>query len=95
VRTSDLLEAEGRALRDVARNEGRTLRKHVANVSLGAAVLIVAAPLAILGLTLLLLAVYLGLRGAELSPAGAAAVTGIITLAVTGALIWIFRSLTQ
>ena len=95
MRSADLLEAEGRTLREVARAEGKALRKHLADLSLGAALLIVAAPLAILGLSLLLASVYLGLRGAEMSPAAAAAITGFITLGVTGVLVWLFKSLTQ
>lgn len=94
VRLSDLLEAEGRLLREAMRAEGSTLRKHVANISLGAAVLLVAAPLGIAGLLLLLLALFLVLRD-SIGPAGAAAITGVVTLAVTGVLVWLFRSLTK
>jgi len=95
VRSADLLEAEGRTLREAARTEGKSLRKHLANLSLGAALLIVAAPLAILGLTLLLGSIYLGLRHAELHPAGATAITGIVTLAVAGVLVWLFKNITK
>jgi hypothetical protein len=94
VRISDLLEAEGRLLRDAVRTEGQTLRKHVTNASLGAAVLLVAAPLGIAGLCLLLLALFLVLRD-SVGTAGAAAITGVVTLAVTGVLIWLFKFLTK
>jgi hypothetical protein len=69
-------------------------RAHAANISLGAAVLIVAAPLGIIGLCLLLGSVFLALRG-PIGPPGAVAITGFITLAVTGALVWLFKSLTK
>jgi hypothetical protein len=91
---ADLLEAEGRSLRDAARAEGRVLRKHFARFSLGAAVLIVAALLAFIGLILLLAGLFLWLRVA-MSPAGAAALTGLVTLAITGVLLWVFRTLTK
>jgi hypothetical protein len=95
VRSADLLEAEGRALREVARTEGKSLRKHLANLSLGAAVLVVAAPLAVAGLSLLLASIYLALRGADMSPAGATAITGAVTLLAAGLLIWLFKTLTK
>jgi len=95
VRISDLLEAEGRMLRDVLHGEGQALRKHAAKLSMAAAILLVAAPLAIAGLLLLLLALFLGLRDSSISHAGAAAITGVAALAVTGGLVWLFKSLTN
>ncbi len=94
--TSDLLEAEGRALRDAARTEGKTLKKNIADLSLGAALLLIAAPLAILGLCLLIGALYMLLtRQGTMEPPAAAAITGLVTLGVAGLLIWMFKSLTH
>jgi hypothetical protein len=93
VRVTDLLEAEGRSLRDVARVEGRVLRKTTAKLGLGFAVLLATAPLVMIGLCLLLAALFLALREPIGQPA-AAAITGVVTLAVSGGLLWIFKTLT-
>jgi hypothetical protein len=94
VKTADLFEAEGRMLREVARKEGKDLRKHAANLSLGAAILIAAAPLAFLGVALLLLSIFLGLRE-PMGNAGAAAITGVVALAIAGVLVLVFRGVTK
>jgi hypothetical protein len=93
VRFADLMEAEGRSLRDVVRVEGLTLRRVLSRLGIGLAVLLGAAPLAIAGLGLLLAALYMGLRG-PIGPAGAAALTGVVTLAVAGGMLWVYRKLT-
>lgn len=94
MRVTDLMEAEGRSLREVARVEGRTLRRVTARLGLGFAVLMATAPLVVIGVGLLLAALFLALREPIGQPA-AAAVTGVVTLAVSGGLLWLFRTLTQ
>ncbi len=93
MRVTDLLEAEGRTLRAVVRKEGQSLRTASSKLALALAVLAVLAPLAIIGLALLFLSLYLGVEGQWGQPA-AAAITGVVTLVVCGGLLWIFKLLT-
>jgi hypothetical protein len=94
VRFADLVEAEGRSLRQAVRDEGMVLRRVLGRLGLSLALLLGAAPLVILGLCLLLASLYLALRG-TISPAGAAAVTGLVTLMVAGGMLWSFKKLTD
>jgi hypothetical protein len=59
---------------------------------LGVAVLAVAAPLAIVGVGLLLAALFIVLRE-QLGLAGAAAITGLVMLLLVGGLVWLFKML--
>lgn len=93
VGVTDLLEAEGRSLRDTVRDEGRDLKKVAVKLSMGLAVLLAAAPLAVIGVGLLLAALYWALREQVGQPA-AAAITGAVTLAVCGGLLWLYKKLT-
>jgi hypothetical protein len=93
VGVTDLLEAEGRSLRGVLRAEAREFKQTAAKMSLGFAVLLAAAPLAVAGLGLLLAALFWALSGPMGQPA-AAAITGLVTLAVCGGLLWLFKTLT-
>jgi hypothetical protein len=94
VRTTDLLEAEGRSLREVARAEGRELKKVSVKLGLGLGVILAAAPLALGGLGLLLAALFLALRE-PVGPAGAAAIAGVIALGLSGGLLWLYKNLTM
>lgn len=93
LRMTELVEAEGRTLRNVVVEEGRTLKKTAARMSLGIAVLFIVAPLAILGLAMLFVAMFLGLKEGVGAP-WAAAMTGAATLLVCGGLLWLFKVLT-
>ena len=90
VRLADLVEAEGRSLRGTVRAEARSLRMGAAKMGLGFGLVAAAAPLAILGLGLLLLAVYLWLAP-EIGDAGAVLIPGGLPLAIAGGLIWASR----
>ncbi len=94
VRVTDLMEAEGRSLREVARVEGRVLRQVTARLTLGLAVLLATAPLVVAGVGLLLAALFMALRDPLGQPA-AAAITGVVTLGVSGGLLWLFKTLTR
>ncbi|HYE61940.1 MAG TPA: phage holin family protein [Phycisphaerales bacterium] len=93
VGVTDLLEAEGRSFREVARAEGRDLKQATTKVLLGFAVLLAAAPLAVVGLGLLLAALFWALREPLGQPA-AAAITGVVTLCLCGGLLWLYKKLT-
>lgn len=68
---------------DLAEAEGRQLRAVVAAVGLGLALIIVAALIGVVGLGLLIFAVYKGFE-ASMGPAWAACVSGVIALAIAG-----------
>jgi hypothetical protein len=76
VRIADLLEAEGRSARQAIERLGMSL-----------SLIVVASVLVLAGCVLLLGGALIGLER-EIGPAGAAAITGVITLAVAGALFW-------
>jgi hypothetical protein len=76
VRIADLLEAEG-----------RSARKAVERLGMSLSLIVVAAVLVLAGCVLLLGGALIGLER-EIGPAGAAAITGVITLGVAGGLFW-------
>lgn len=77
MRVADLLEAEGRVLRKVASTLGRSV-----------ALMLVAGVLLLVGSVGLLAGCWLGID-AQLGPAWASAITGAITLALAGGLLWL------
>jgi hypothetical protein len=93
VGVTDLLEAEGRSLRDAVKAEGRDLKQTAAKLGLGFAVLLAMAPLAVAGLGLLLASLFWALRG-PMGQSASAAITGVVTLGVCGGLLWLFKTLT-
>ena len=93
VGVTDLLEAEGRSLRDVARAEGRELKQATGKLLMGFAVLLAVAPLAVVGLGLLLAALFWAVEEPLGRPA-AAAITGVVALSLCGGLLWLYKKLT-
>jgi hypothetical protein len=87
IRLADLVEAEGRSLRGTIRTEARSLRMGAVKVGLFVGLIAAAAPLCLTGVGLVLLAAYLWMAP-ELGPPGAALITGLLTLAVAGGLLW-------
>lgn len=79
VRIADLLEAEG-----------RTLRQVVTRLIILAAMIAAVTALALAGVGLLLVAAYLGLSQA-IGPSWAAAALGVASLALAGGLLWMNR----
>lgn len=89
VRTADLAEAEGRAVMDTLRTEGRWLRGYFARLGVSLICLLGAAVLLVAGLVLLGVAEFTYLQEHVGRPA-AAALTGL-TLILLGALsLWIY-----
>ena len=82
-RVFDLIEAEGRALRAV-----------VARVGLGLSLTIVACLLLLVGVGLLLAGAWLRLEQ-SVGPAGASAITGILTLALAAGALALAAKLTK
>ena len=80
VRLFDLVEAEGRSLRSVVRDEVQTAHAAAGNFALGLAFLIMAIPLCVGGITLLAVSFMWWLE-TQVSPALAACLTGLVILA--------------
>lgn len=80
VRLFDLVEAEGRSLRSVVRDEARVAHAAATNIALGLALLVMAIPLCIGGITLLAVSFMWWLE-TQVSPALAACLTGLVILA--------------
>ena len=74
---------------NLAEAEGRELRRVVARLGLGFCILLVAAGLTLMGSSMILLAVWLGLAATPMGQAWASAITGAMAVALAGgALLW-------
>ena len=83
----------GLAVLDLAEAEGRTLRHGAVRVASAVFVLLVAAIVALGGLGMLVWSLFLGFASMEIGANWAALWTGLITLLVSGALLWIAKSM--
>jgi hypothetical protein len=90
VRVTDLVEAEGRSIRQVIRSEGHELRERVSRFSLGLVFLVGAAVLVLMGTALCVATVYAALEP-SVGVAGALLSAGVFALACGGVLIWVFK----
>lgn len=93
VHLCDLVEAEGRVLLTVGREEARRVKDAAADLALGAALLLVAVPLLVAGFSLLAAALMWWLESLVSRPL-AACLTGLAVLSGGGAGILGFRLLT-
>ncbi len=87
------LARQGETARLKLREEGVALRKGVWNTVFAVTWLTVAAVLVLLGLSVVFVGVYLGIYELVHYHWAAALITGALTLAVAGVLIWISRKL--
>lgn len=70
---------------DLAEAEGRQLRAIVSMIAMGFAFVITAALVSVIGVGLLVLALYNSLED-SMGPAGAALIAGVVTLGISGGL---------
>lgn len=94
VSVCNLIEAEGRSLRAVAREEAQAARSGIVSMAVGIAFLLVAVPLFVAGAALLALGLNWWLE-AHLSRPLAAALTGLVVLAMAFACLLVCRSITN
>ena len=90
VRIFDLVEAEGRSLRSVVRDEARCAHAAANNIALGLALLIMAIPVSVGGITLLAVSFMWWLE-TQVSRSLAACLTGLVILAAGALLLASFR----
>jgi len=77
---------------DLVEAEGRLLRQVVARLGIGLVGILGAGVLTLAGLALLLVALY-GVLESVVSPPGAAAITGVACLVVAAGVLWLVRNL--
>lgn len=90
VRVADLIEAEGRALLSVTRDEAARAQRSLARMFVGMVFLGTALPLFVLGMCLVAWGMMLSLQDSLGAPA-AAMITGLFVLGGGGACVWIFQ----
>lgn len=90
----DLIEAEGRALRTVARTEARQAHSALVNLAMGVTFLFVAVPLFVAGAWLLAAGLMWWLE-TQVSRPLAATITGLVVLMLAVGCLALFRSLTS
>ncbi len=90
VRTAELVEAEGRALRGAVHQEARAAREWIGRLGVGATMLTAGVLLILTGAGLVLAGVFLWLESA-VGTAGAAALSGALAVGSGASLLWMFR----
>lgn len=90
----DLIEAEGRALRAVARTEARTAYSVLVSTAMALTFLLVSVPLFVAGAWLLAAGLMWWLE-TQISRPAAAALTGVVVLAVAASCLLVVRSMTH
>lgn len=88
---ANLAEAEGRALRDVVRGEGRELRSTIGRAGLAMAMLVVSVFLLMAGGVFLAVGGFLWVEQ-HLGTAAAAGLVGLVLVILGSSFLWILRS---